>query len=192
MHKEIKNRLNSANACYHSVQSLLSSRLLSRNLTVKNIKTIILPVVLYGCETWSLTLREEHRLSVFKNRVLRRIFGPKRNEVMGEWTKLHNGELHNLYSSPDIIRQIKSRRMRWAGHVACMAEGEICTGFWWQTPKEKDHLKDQGIAGRMGSKWTLGRLVGGGVEWIHLAQDRDHWQALVNVVINPRFLVPRS
>jgi len=85
-------------------------------------KTIILPVVLYGCETWSLTLREEHRLRVFENRVLRRIFGPKRDEVTGEWRKLHNEELHILYSSPIIIRQIKSRRMRWAGHVARMGE----------------------------------------------------------------------
>jgi hypothetical protein len=84
MHEEIKSRLNSGNACYHSVQSLLSSRLLSRNLKVKIYKTIILPVVLYGCETWSLTLREEHRLRVFENRVLRRIFGPKRDEVTGE------------------------------------------------------------------------------------------------------------
>jgi hypothetical protein len=78
---------------------------------------------LYGCETWSLTLREEHRLRVLENRVLRRIFGPKRDEETEEWRKLHNGELHNLYSSPDIIRQIRSRRMRWAGHVARMGEG---------------------------------------------------------------------
>jgi hypothetical protein len=85
---------------------------LSRNLKVKIYKTITLPVVLYGCETWSLTLREEHRLKVFENRVLRKIFGPKRDEVRGEWRKLHNGEFHNLYSSPDVIRQIKSRRMR--------------------------------------------------------------------------------
>jgi hypothetical protein len=83
--------LNSGNACYCSVQSLLSSRLLSRNLKVKIYKTIILPLVLYGCETWSLTLREEHRLRVFENRVLRRIFGPKRDEVMGERRKLHSG-----------------------------------------------------------------------------------------------------
>jgi hypothetical protein len=76
---------------------------------VKIYKTIILPVVLYGCETSSLTLREEHRLGVFENRVLRRIFGPKRDDVTGEWRKLHNEELHNLYSSPDIIRQVKSR-----------------------------------------------------------------------------------
>jgi hypothetical protein len=94
---------------------------LSRKLKVKIYKTIILPVVLYGCEAWSLTLREAHRLRVFENRVLR-IFGPTRDEVTGEWRKLHNGELHNLYLSPDIIRQIKSRRMRWAGHVARMGE----------------------------------------------------------------------
>jgi hypothetical protein len=87
----------------------LSSRLLYRNLKVKIYKTIILPVVLYGCETWSLTISEEHRRRVFENRVLRRIFGPKRNEITGEWRKLHNEELHILYSSPNIIRQIKSR-----------------------------------------------------------------------------------
>jgi hypothetical protein len=110
--EEIKSRLNSGNACYHSVQSLLSSRLLSRNVKVIIYKTIILSVVLYGCETWSLTLREEHRLRVFENRVIRIIFGPKRDEVTGEWRKLHNEELNNLYSSPDIIRQIKSRQIR--------------------------------------------------------------------------------
>jgi hypothetical protein len=98
--EEIKRRLNSGNDCYHSVQNLLSSRLLSENMKVRIYKTIILPVVLYGCETWSLTLREEHRLRVPENRVLRRIFGPKRDEVTGGWKKLHNEELHNLYSSP--------------------------------------------------------------------------------------------
>jgi hypothetical protein len=85
----------------------LSSCLLSRNVKVKIYKTVILPVVLYGYETWSLTLREEHRLKVFENRVLRRIFGPKREEVTGKWMKMHNEELHNLYSSQDIIRQMK-------------------------------------------------------------------------------------
>jgi hypothetical protein len=110
------------NACYHSVQSILSSRLLFRNVKVKIHKTIILPVVLYRCETWSLTLREKHRLRVFENRVLRRTFGTKKGEVTGEWRKLHNGELHILYSSPNIIMQIKSRRMRWAVHVAHMGE----------------------------------------------------------------------
>jgi hypothetical protein len=128
VHKEIKSRLNSGNACYHSVQSLLSSCLFTRNLKVKIYKTIILPVVLHGCETWSLTLREEHRLRVFENRVLRRIFGPKRDEATGEWRKLLSGELHNLYSSLDFIRQIKSRRKRWAEHVTRMGEGRGAEG----------------------------------------------------------------
>jgi hypothetical protein len=87
----------------------LSSRLLSRNVKIKIYTSIILPVVLYGCETLSLTLREEHRLRVFENRVLRRIFGPKKDEVTGGWRKLHNEELHGLYSSPSIIRVIKAR-----------------------------------------------------------------------------------
>jgi hypothetical protein len=139
----------------------LSSRLLSRNVKVKIYKTIILPVVLYGCETWSLTLSEEHRLRVFKNRVLRRIFGTKRNEVTGEWRKLHNEELHNLYSSPNIIRQIKSRRIRWAGHVARMGAERKCTRFWWEKQKVRDHLEDQGVNGMMGSEWVRGRWAGG-------------------------------
>jgi hypothetical protein len=84
-----------------------SSRLLSKDLKIRIYKTIILPVILYGCETWSLTLREEHRLREFENRLLRRIFGPKRDEVTGEWRKLHNEEHHDLYSSPSIIRIIK-------------------------------------------------------------------------------------
>jgi hypothetical protein len=92
-------------------------------------KTIILPVVLYGCETWSLTLREEHRLRVFENRVLRRIFGSKRDEVTGGSRKLHNEELHNLYNSPSIIRMIKSRRMRWAGDVARMGRSGMHIGY---------------------------------------------------------------
>jgi hypothetical protein len=97
----------------------------------------ILPVVLYGCETWSLTLREEHRLKVFENRVLRRIFGPKRDEVTGGWSELHNEELHNLYSSPSIIRMIKSRSIRRAGHVARMGRRGMHIGYWWKSPKER-------------------------------------------------------
>jgi hypothetical protein len=89
-------------------------------LKIRIYKTIILLVVLYGCETWSLTLKEEHRLRVFENRVLRRIFGSKRDHVTGDWRKLHNEELHNLYSSPNIIRMIKLKRMRLPGHVARM------------------------------------------------------------------------
>ena len=106
--EEIKSRLKVGNACYYSVQNLLSSSLLSKKLKIKIYRTIILPAVLHGCETWSLTLREERRLRVFENRVLR-IFGPKRDEVTGEWRKLHNVELSDLYSLPNIVRVVKSR-----------------------------------------------------------------------------------
>jgi hypothetical protein len=144
---------------------------LSGKLKVKIYKTIILPVVLCGCETWSVTLREEHRLRVFENRVLRRIFGPKRDEVMGDWRKLHNGKLHNLYSLPDIIRQSKSRRMRWAGHVACIGEERNLYRVLVGKPEGKNHLEDQGVDGRIGSKWTIERWVGGawsGFTWLRI------------------------
>ena len=101
---------------------ILSSRLLSKILKVKTYKTIILPVVLYGCETWSLTFKGEHTLMVFQNNVLRKIFGVKKDEITGEWRKLHNCELHALYSSPNIIGSLKSRRLRWAGNVARMEQ----------------------------------------------------------------------
>jgi hypothetical protein len=119
---EIKSRLKLGNACCHSVQNLLSSRILSKNLKIKIYRNIIFPVVLYGCETCSLTLREERRLRVFENRVLRKIFGPKRDEVTREWRKLHNKELNDLYSLPNIVRVVNSRRMRWTGHVALMGK----------------------------------------------------------------------
>jgi hypothetical protein len=106
-------------------------------------------------------VNEEHRLRVFENRVLTRIFGPKRDEVTGECRKMHNEELHILCSSPNIIRQIKSRRMRWAGHVACMGEERNVYRVLMVKPEERDHLEGQGIDGRMGSEWILGRLAGG-------------------------------
>jgi hypothetical protein len=114
IHDEIKSRLNSGNAWYHSVSY--------KKLKIKICTTVILPVVLYGCETWSLTLREEHRLRVFENRVLRKM-----------------DHQHSLDSSPNIVRMIKSRRMRWAGHVACMGRGKTFTGFWLGGPKGRDH-----------------------------------------------------
>ena len=104
------------------MQNLLSSTLLPKNLKIKIYRTIISPVVLYGCETWSLTLPEERKLRVFENKVLRRIFEPRRDEVTGEWRRMHNEELNDLYCSPNIVRLIKWRRMRWAGHVARMGE----------------------------------------------------------------------
>ena len=94
-------------------------------MKVNAYKTVILPVVLYGYETWSLTLREEHRLRLFENKVLRKIFGAKKDEITGEWRKLHNAELHSLYSSPNIIKSLKSRRLRWAGHVALIEQSRI-------------------------------------------------------------------
>ena len=131
---DIKSRLKSENACYHSVQNNLSSRLLPKYIKTEICRIIILPVVVYGCETWSLTLREERRLRVFENMVLRRIFGPKRDEVTREWRKLHNEELNDLYCSPNIIWVIKSGRIRWAGHVARMGREERCIqGFGGET-----------------------------------------------------------
>jgi hypothetical protein len=115
--------------------------LLSKNVKIRIYKTIILPVVLYGCETWSLALREERRL-----RVLRRIFGPRRDKVTGGWRKLQNEELHNLYSLPSTFRMITSRRMRWAGHVALMGRRGMHIGYWWESQKEIDNWKDQDVS----------------------------------------------
>jgi hypothetical protein len=140
----------------------------------------------------ALTLREEHRLRVFENRVPRRILGPKRGEVTGEWRKLHNEELHILYSFQNIIRQIKSRRMRWAEHVARMGEEINMYRVLVGKPEGKRPL------GRPRRRWKDGiriylRETGwGSVDWIQLAQDRDRWRAIVNTVMNLLVLAPRS
>jgi hypothetical protein len=110
-----------------------------KNLKIRIYKTVILLVVLYGYETWTLTLREEHSLRAFENRVLRRIFEPKRDEVTSEWRKLHNEELRDFYSSPSIIRIIKSRRMRWAGHLARLGRRGKRIDYWWERQRERDH-----------------------------------------------------
>ncbi|KAJ4444051.1 hypothetical protein ANN_05840 [Periplaneta americana] len=152
----------------------------------KNYKTVILPVVLYGCETWTLTLREEHRLRVFESKVLRKIFGAKRGEVTGEWRKLHNTELHALYSSPDIIRNIKSRRLRLAGHIARMGESRNAYRVLIGRPEGKRPL------GRLRRRWEdnikmdLRDLGHDGRDWINLAQDRDQWRAYMRAAMNLR------
>jgi hypothetical protein len=127
-----------------------------KNLKIKVNKTIILPFVLYGCETWSLTLGKEHGLRVFENRMLMRIFGPKREED-GSWRKLHNEELHRLYSSPNFVRAIKLRRMRWTGHVTRMGEGRDIYRVLVGRPKWKGPQEDLGTGGRITLRWTLGR-----------------------------------
>jgi hypothetical protein len=119
----------------------LPSSLLSKNTKIRIYKTIILPVVLYGCGTWSLTLREEHKLRVFEKKLLRKIFEPKMDVVTGGWRKLCNKELHNLYSSPSIIRMIKPRRMRWAGYVARTVEKKNAYRILVGNPEGKTILK---------------------------------------------------
>jgi hypothetical protein len=148
MGEEVKSIQNSGNACHYSVQSLPACCL--GNVNVRAYKTIILPAVLYGCEMWSLTLREAHRLRVFEDRILRRIFGPKRTEVTGEWRKLHNEELHNLYSAPDIDRLIKSRRKRWTGHVVRMGKPRKLNKVLVAKPQGKRPL------GRPRRRWENG------------------------------------
>jgi len=184
--EEIKSRLRSGNACYHSVQNLLPSRLLFKNIKIKIYRTIILLVVLYGCETWSLTLQEERKLRVFENMVLRRIFGPGREEVTGEWRRLHNEELNDLYSSPNILRVIKSRRMRWAGHVARMGEERGVYRVLLGKPEGRRPL------GRPRRRWVnnirmdLQEVGCGYMDWIGRAQDRDRWRTLLSAVMNLR------
>jgi hypothetical protein len=129
---------------------------------------------------------------VFENRVLRRIFGPKRDEVTGDWRKLHNEELHNLYSSPDIIWQVKSRRMRQAGHVARIGEERKVYKILVGKPEGKRPLERPKHRWEDGIRMDLREIGLGSVDWIRLAQDRDWWRAVVSAVVNLRVLAPRS
>jgi hypothetical protein len=153
---------------------------------IKIYKTITLSVVLYECETLSLTLREEHILRVFENRLLSRIFGPKRDEVRGGWIKLHHEELHGLYSSPSIVRVMKARRMRLAGHVARMGEVRGVYNILVGRPEGRRPLGRPRRRWEDSIKMDLREIGFGDVDWINLAQDRDKWRALVNTVINLR------
>ena len=122
-------------------------------------------------------MRKERRLGVFENRVLRRIFGPKRNEVTGEWRNLHDEELKDPYCSPSAVRVIKSRRMRWAGHVARMEGEEVYTGFWWGNLKERDHLEDPGVDGRIILRWIFRKWnvrVWTGSMWLRIGTGGRH------------------
>jgi hypothetical protein len=153
------------------VQNLLPSCLLSENVKVRIYKTIILPVVLYGSETWCLTSRELHRLSVFENRVLRRIFGPKKDEFTGGWRKLHNKELYDLYSSSSIITIIRSRRMKQVGHIAQMGAKRNTYRLLVGKPEGRRPLGRPRCSWIDNIKMDLLETGLGGVDWIGLAKD---------------------
>ena len=186
MREEIKRRINMGSACNYSLEKILSFRLLSKKLKVKTYKTIILPVVLYGCETWSHTLREEHRLRVFENKVLTKIFGAKTDEISGEWRKLLNTELYALYSSPNIIRNFKSSRMRWAGHVARMEKSRNTYRVLVGKPEGKRPLGRSRRRWEDNIKMDLREVGYDPVDWIDFAEDRDQWRAYLRAVINLR------
>ena len=137
-------------------------------------------------ETWLLTLREERRLRVFENRVLRRVFGPKRDEVTGEWSKLHKEELNDLYSLPNTVRVVKSRRMRWAGHVARMGEDRWVHRVLVVKPEGKMPLGRPRRRWEDNIKMDLQEVGGGRGDWMELAQNGDGWRALVGTVRNIR------
>jgi len=173
--EEIKSRMESGNACCHLVQNLLSSSWLSKSIKIKIYILVILPFVLYRSETWSLTLREEHRLRVFENWMLRRIFGPKRDEITGDWRKLHREELND-------VQLIKSRTMRWAGHAARMGERGGVYRVLVGKPEGKGQLARPRWEDNI--KMDLQEVGCEGMDWADLAEDRDRWQALVNAVMN--------
>jgi hypothetical protein len=168
------------------VQNLLSSRLLSKNRNFKIYTNIILPVVFYGCETWSLNLREERRLRVFENGVLRRIFGPKMDELAGEWRKLHNEKLNDLYPLPNNVRVVKSKRMRWAGNVVRMGEDRGVHRMLVEKPEGKRPLGRRRHRWESNIKLDLQEVGGGRGDWMELVQDRNSWWALVGTVRNIR------
>ena len=141
---------------------------------------------MYGCETWSLTLREERKLTVSENMVLRRIFGPREDEVRGELRRLNNEELNDLYSSPNIVRVIKSRRMRWAGHVARMGEEREVFRVLVGKPEVKRPLERPRRRWVNNIKLDLQEVGSGYMDWIGLAQDRDRWRTVVSAVMNLR------
>jgi len=149
---------------------------------------MILHVVLHGFETWSFKLRKERRLRVFQNRLLRRIFGPKRDEETREWRKLQNEEPNDLYCSPSTVQVIKSRRMRWAGHVAHMGEKKGIYRVLMGEPGEKRPLGRPRRRWENNIKMKLQEVGCEGTGWIDVGQDRKRWRALVNAVWNP--LVP--
>lgn len=167
---------------------LLKSKLLSKNVKVRIYRTIILPVILYGCETWALTKVEENRFRVFENRVLRKIYGPKRDEETGEWRKLHNCELHDLYASVNINRIIKSRRLGWAGHVARMGDNRTAARVMRGNPKVRRPLGRPRLRWEDNVKADLAEMRRDGTLWRETAQDRVAWRACVDEAMN--FRVP--
>jgi len=161
--------------CWLSLGSepFVCSFLLSKNIRFEIYRTIILPIILYGCKTLSLTLREVHRLRMFGNRVLRRIFGPKRDKKTEKWRRLHNYELYHLYASPNIVGVIRTRRMTWIGHIAFIVARRDAYRFLLRSIREREYLVDMGIVGRVVLKrifkeWEAART---GLIWFRIGID---------------------